>query len=58
MCPITQPSAAAIAFLAAIAGGRNELMLMEVGGWKILLGLAVYFARFMHHRLFGAHPLL
>ena len=42
----------------AIAGGRNELKLLEIGGWKILLGVAAYAVLLvLHHRLFGAHVL-
>ena len=42
----------------AIASGRNELKLREIGGWKILLGLAAYVGLLvLHHRLFGAHVL-
>ena len=41
---------------AAIAAGRNQFQLAEIGWWKILLGLALYAALLMlHHRLFGAH---
>ncbi len=41
---------------AAIAAGRNQFRLTEIGWWKILLGLALYAALLMlHHRLFGAH---
>ena len=41
---------------AAIAAGRNQFRLAEIGWWKILLGLAIYTALLMlHHRLFGAH---
>jgi uncharacterized membrane protein len=43
----------------AIAGGRNQLKLREIGGWKVLLGLAAYVALLLaHYRLFGAHALL
>jgi len=43
---------------AAIAGGRNQFKLAEIGGWKILLGLALYIALLVsHHRLFGAHAI-
>ena len=42
----------------AIASGRNEFNLREIGGWKILLGLAAYVALLLlHHRLFGQHVL-
>ena len=45
--------------LAAIAGGRNQFKLAEIGWWKILLGLALYVALIMlHHRLFGAHAII
>ena len=41
---------------AAIAAGRNQFRLTEIGWWKILLGLTLYAALLMlHHRLFGAH---
>ena len=44
---------------AAIASGRNELKLREIGGWKILLGFAAYVVLLLlHHRLFGQHVLL
>lgn len=44
---------------AAIAGGRNQFKLAEIGWWKILLGLALYVALIMlHHRLFGAHAVI
>ena len=44
---------------AAIAGGRNQFKLAEIGWWKILLGLALYVALIMlHHRLFGAHAII
>ena len=43
----------------AIAGGRNQLKVLEIGGWKILLGLAAYVALLLlHYRLFGAHALM
>ncbi len=44
---------------AAIAGGRNRLEVREIGGWKILLGLAAYAALLLlHYRLFGVHALM
>jgi uncharacterized membrane protein len=44
---------------AAILGGRNKFKLAEIGGWRILLALAVYAALLrMHHWLFGAHAIL
>ena len=44
---------------AAIAGGRNQFKLAEIGWWKILLSLALYVALIMlHHRLFGAHAVI
>jgi uncharacterized membrane protein len=43
----------------AIAGGRNQLKLLEIGGWKVLLGLATYVVLLLsHYRLFGAHALM
>lgn len=44
---------------AAIAGGRNQLKIFEIGGWRILAGLAAYVAVLLsHHWLFGVHVLL
>ena len=41
----------------AIATGRNQFRLGEIGGWKILVGLALYIAvLFLHPALFGARP--
>ena len=41
----------------AIATGRNQFRLGEIGGWKILVGLAFYIAvLFLHPALFGARP--
>ena len=40
----------------AIVGGRNRFKPAEIGGWKILLGLATYVVLLLlHHWLFGAH---
>jgi uncharacterized membrane protein len=40
----------------AIVGGRNRFKPLEIGGWKILLGLAAYgVLLLLHHWLFGAH---
>ncbi len=42
---------------AAIARGRNRLVLAEVGWWRIGLGVAAYLAfLYFHLRLFGASP--
>jgi uncharacterized membrane protein len=44
---------------AAIASGRNQFKLAEIGWWKILLGLAFYSVVLVfHHQLFGAHAIL
>ena len=41
---------------AAIAAGRNQLKLGELGAWKILLALALDAVLVvLHHRLFGVH---
>lgn len=43
---------------AAILGGRNRLALGELGWWRILLGIAIFFIVLMYHaRLFGVSPL-
>ena len=43
----------------AIAAGRNQLRIAEIGWWRILLGFAAYGALLvLHHRLFGVHALL
>jgi uncharacterized membrane protein len=43
----------------AIIGGRNQLKLLEIGGWKVLLGLAAYVVLLLsHYQLFGAHALM
>ena len=43
----------------AIVSGRNRFKPLEIGAWKVLLGLAAYVVLlFMHHSLFGAHALL
>ena len=43
----------------AIATGRNQLNVAEIGVWKILLGLAAYGVLLMlHYRLFGAYALI
>lgn len=44
---------------AAIAQGRNQFKLAEIGWWKMLLGIAIYAVLLRyHHLLFGAHALL
>ena len=43
----------------AIAAGRNQLKIAEIGAWKILLGLVAYGVLLvLHHRLFGVHAML
>ncbi len=43
---------------AAIAAGRQHLVLAEIGGWRLLLGLALYLLLLaVHPFLFGAAPL-
>ena len=44
---------------AAIAGGRNRFVLSEIGWWKILIGVALYFVLLhLHPILFGVRPLI
>ena len=44
---------------AAIIGGRNRLELGEIGWWKVLIGVALYFVLLRFHQvLFGVRPLL
>ena len=44
---------------AAIAGGRNQFRLAEIGWWKVVLGLALYVVFLVfHHALFGAHAII
>ncbi len=42
---------------AAIIQGRNQFRFDEIGWWKVLVGLALYFVlMFLHPYLFGARP--
>ncbi len=42
---------------AAIVQRRNQFRFEEIGWWKVLAGLALYFALvFLHPYLFGARP--
>lgn len=42
---------------AAIIRGRNQFRMEEIGWWKILAGLALYFVLlFVHAHLFGVRP--
>jgi uncharacterized membrane protein len=43
----------------AIIGGRNRVALGEIGWWKVLIAIALYFALLRFHRvLFGVRPLI
>lgn len=43
----------------AIIGGRNRIALGEIGWWKVLIGIALYFVLLRFHQvLFGVRPLI